>query len=344
MKLGDKDQKKFHQKGAALLITLWIITALVIVALELSSAMRIEAYGVKHYQEELLLYALAYGGVERAIFELSCRHDPFIRQKRKALIKEDLPAEKKEWITDGRPYLLTFPQGKCEVRIYGEAGKININLASEKTLRQIATCLGLAGENRDILVDSILDWRDPDDFYRPHGAENEYYRSLPEPYDCRNGFFETMEELLLVRGVNKELYGGKKITIAEEDQVKIVGLKDIFSLYGSGEQIDLNSAGWPVLHCFLGLPMSVIRQLSKARGEREFENQADLWQRVPEIQPFWKEIGRFITFQPLPPFYTIEARAKIKENELGRGIKAIIKIDGREKKGFKIIQWIDYIP
>ena len=46
----------------------------------------------------------------------------------------------------------------------GEAGKVNINTVSEATLRKIIGQMGLEGEARDVVVDSILDWRDPDDF------------------------------------------------------------------------------------------------------------------------------------------------------------------------------------
>jgi general secretion pathway protein K len=343
MKMKRQNRKIGQEKGVALVVTIWIITILVIVAFEFSSAMRLESYSVKNYQEEAQLYAMACGAYERALGELSCRHDPFLRQKKKDLLREEIPAAKREWLIDGRPYTFPLGQGTCQVRIYGEAGKININLASERTLRQVATCLGLEGESRDILVDSILDWRDPDDFYRAHGAENEYYRSLQEPYDCKNGYLDTIEELLLVRGVSKELFWGKKILFPGEKEEKIVGLKDIFSVYAAGEQIDLNAAGWPVLRCFLGLPGEVAEKVISVREEREFENLTDLTQRVPELQPFLKEIGRFISFRPLHPYYTIETRAWMKDNELGRSLKAIIKIDAREKNGYKVIQWIDHI-
>ena len=41
-------------------------------------------------------------------------------------------------------------------------------------------------QDRDIIVDSILDWRDADDLYRLNGAENEYYESLTYPYGTKN--------------------------------------------------------------------------------------------------------------------------------------------------------------
>ena len=61
----------------------------------------------------------------------------------------------------------------------------------------------------DIIVDSILDWKDADDLHRLNGAESDYYLSLPNPYRAKDANFDTLEELLLVRGVTPEiLYGG----------------------------------------------------------------------------------------------------------------------------------------
>lgn len=333
-----------NEKGVALIMVLWIIAILSVIAFEFSYAMRTEVKIVKNFQEELQLYALAEGGVERAIAELVYKHDPRVQNKRRTLKSKDFPPEKKEWVTDGRGYPLTFDLGVCEVRVRGEAGKININLVSGMLLRKIITNLGVEGEAGDIVVDSLLDWRDPDDLYRLNGAENDYYQSLPEPYECKNGNLDSIEELLLVRGVTPELFYGKKGTWPGEggkEKGNRIGLKDIFSIYALGEQVDINSATPPVLRFALGIPSEIARGIIQAREEKVFENQQDLLQRVPELGPFLGEIGRFILFQSTNPFYTIEAQAQSKNGKSVRGLKAIVKIDPREKEGYKIIQWVD---
>jgi hypothetical protein len=40
-------------------------------------------------------------------------------------------------------------------------------------------------------------------------------------------------------------------------------------------------------------------------------------------------------------YYTIESRAKNKAAGSVRGVKAIIKIDRMDKRGYKIVQWLD---
>jgi DNA uptake protein ComE-like DNA-binding protein len=65
----------------------------------------------------------------------------------------------------------------------------------------------LPGMTPDV-ADAIVDWRDTDDTPSPYGAESEYYGSVQPPYRAKNGPFETVEELLLVKGVTPEmLYG-----------------------------------------------------------------------------------------------------------------------------------------
>lgn len=332
---------KQGEQGVALIMVLWVITILSVIVLEFSYGMRTEVNLTKNFKEEASLYALAEGGLQRAIVELIYRHDGRVQQKRRALKPEEIPPGKEEWHTDGRPNTLSFSPRRCEIRVMGEEGKININTVSEVLLRRMIGNMGLEGEERDIVVDSILDWRDADDFYRLNGAENDYYQSLPEPYHCKNGNLDSIEELLLVRGVTPELFHGRRKK--EEDGTSDrIGLKDLFSIYASGEQIDINSASPLVMRMVLGIPRETAERLVKAREEKKIENQADLLLRVPEMNPFIGEVGRWIVYQPRRAYYTVESKA-IGEGDMVRKLKAIVKIDGREKKGYKIIQWMDAV-
>ena len=272
-------------------MVLWVITILSVVVLEFSFAMRTEVNITRNYQEQLNLYAAAQGSLQRAVAELILKRDARFQQLRKNVKEGEAPFEYQEWVTDGREYPVPFEKVEGAVRVMGEAGKVNINRVSDGMLRKIMTNLGLQAEARDVVVDSILDWRDPDDFIRVNGAENEYYQSLREPYDCKNGDFDSVEELMLVRGITPELFYGQRVNSKEGEGVKEepIGLKDIFSLYAQGEQIDINSASLPVLRVVLNLPLEVCRRVIRARAEKGFENFPDLLQRVPELLPFSTE-------------------------------------------------------
>ncbi|MGB9627188.1 MAG: general secretion pathway protein GspK [Thermodesulfobacteriota bacterium] len=338
MKALDLPSILLDSRGVALIMVLWVIAILSVIVLEFCFGMRTEVNMTKNFREETTLYALAEGGIQRTIAELIYKHDPLIQQKRKAM-EGNLPSEKEVWVTDGRPIPLSFSQGKCEIKIMGEDGKININMVSEAFLRKIVKNMGLEGEAQDVVVDSIMDWKDPDDLHRLNGAENDYYQSLPEPYFCKNGYLDSIEELLLIRGVTQELFYGKKRK--EEGKSEKIGLKDIFSIYAPGEQININHASPLVMRVALGIPPGVAELIVKGREEKAFENPQDLIRRIPEVSPFLGEIGRNMIYQSRTTYYTIESRATGLDSSSVRGIKAIVKIDRQVKQGYKVIQWMD---
>jgi type II secretory pathway component PulK len=82
-----------------------------------------------------------------------------------------------------------------------EASKVNINYAPREALLKLPRMT-------EEIADSIIDWRDQDSNPGPSGAEDQYYQGLDPAYSCKNQPFETLEELMLVRGVTAEvLYG-----------------------------------------------------------------------------------------------------------------------------------------
>ncbi len=92
--------------------------------------------------------------------------------------------------------------------ITDESSKLNINVATEAQLLKLITPLVPDEQNPLELVHALLDWRDEDDEAREFGAESEYYQSLKVPHRVKNAPFDTVEELLMVKGFNgKILYG-----------------------------------------------------------------------------------------------------------------------------------------
>ena len=58
------------------------------------------------------------------------------------------------------------------------------------------------------IANAIIDWMDPDSDARPGGAENDYYSGLSPAYRCKNGPIDSIDELLLVKGVTSDLLYG----------------------------------------------------------------------------------------------------------------------------------------
>ena len=93
-----------------------------------------------------------------------------------------------------------------------ESTKLNLRWVLQMELQQPGTgrslLMRLPGVNEEI-ADSILDWiDDSNEEPREFGAKDEYYMFLDPPYYTRNGIPDSLDELLLVRGVTpKLLYG-----------------------------------------------------------------------------------------------------------------------------------------
>lgn len=91
-----------------------------------------------------------------------------------------------------------------------ESSKINLNaLLRLDTSGRVAFDMLMKLPNMtEELADAIIDWIDPDDNPRPYGAESQTYLGGSPSYRCKNGPLDSVEELLLVRGITPELLFG----------------------------------------------------------------------------------------------------------------------------------------
>jgi DNA uptake protein ComE-like DNA-binding protein len=85
---------------------------------------------------------------------------------------------------------------------------------------------------------ATIDRRDTDTNPQPGGAENYYYLGLTEPYAAKNDLFETVEELLMVRGITREALYGNGAAVP-------IGQQSGFQQQNSRDQSELQLArGW----------------------------------------------------------------------------------------------------
>ncbi len=97
--------------------------------------------------------------------------------------------------------------------IIDEASKVNLNVATDAQILKLVQAAAGGDETIDAkqVTNAILDWRDTDSNPRTEsgGTEGEYYANLAKPYRVKNGPFDTIEELLLVKGVTGNLLYGE---------------------------------------------------------------------------------------------------------------------------------------
>lgn len=93
---------------------------------------------------------------------------------------------------------------KVRYGITDEAARLDINSVTAAQLRTLFNeIIPESTENAvdiDVLVDSLLDWRESGNTPRANGAKDDYYGALYPPYRAKKAPFSTVEELLLVRG------------------------------------------------------------------------------------------------------------------------------------------------
>ncbi|MDX1568906.1 MAG: type II secretion system protein GspK [Xanthomonadales bacterium] len=177
-----------RQKGVALVLVLWMSVLLAVVIGSFAIAARTETLQARQLFDGLKAEYAAQAGLHRAVYELR------------------RPNMEDRWFTDGRAYEIQYDQAEVEIRITDESGKIDINVADEELLGRLFDSIDVSEDARDLLVDAILDWRDPDDLIRINGAEDDDYRSAGYPYGAKDAPFDTIGEVQQVMGMDYELY------------------------------------------------------------------------------------------------------------------------------------------
>jgi general secretion pathway protein K len=297
------------EKGIALLMVLWVLTILMVLVLSFSYMTRTETYATLSFKEGTEKKLLAEAGIERAILEL------FYRNVNKNQVITLVGYE--VWKIDDTSYKDKMGEGEYSVRIIDESGKIDINAmtdANSDMLRNLLKNLGVEETDANTIVDSILDWKDADDLYHLNGAESEYYMSLPNPYKAKDANLDTLEELLLVKGMTSEiLYGNKEKK----------GIIDLLTIYSGKNTININAASKEVLMAIPGITPEIADSIISFREHDEIKNKGDVG-----IPP---ESGRYITVGDSYT-YTINSSGTKANAKTGFNIKATVKIEGGNYK------------
>jgi len=264
-----------NERGVALLLTITLIGLIVILTMQFSKSIRSGLYETANFDDGIRLGAIAKSGFNCAM----------------AVLYEDgadVDSYNDDWASlnlySSYSSALFDNGGRFEIQIADLSGKIQVNRLiissgenkgeyNEKQKDLLARLLKLEAFNleedrvNDIL-DAIKDWMDEDDEATGFGAEDSYYQSLEPPYSCRNAAFESLDELLLVKGITHELFygtdetpgisaylavqGDGKININTADPLVLEALSDDLDStmigemveYRSDDKNDLNRSDW----------------------------------------------------------------------------------------------------
>jgi type II secretory pathway component PulK len=177
-------------KGLILIAVLWMIAVMTALAAIVGQTSRLNLKMAVSATDEVRCKWACRAGTESAIAILA-------EDSKASDCLLDLWADSTEDFND-----IALERCRYTVRVWDEAGKLNINTITKEQLMTLP-------DMEEPIAEAILDWRDGDDEPQPQGAEAGYYENLPVPYKARNGPFRTIRELLQVKGVTEELLYGE---------------------------------------------------------------------------------------------------------------------------------------
>lgn len=204
--------------GSVLLVVVVVIAILVMAAYNFTEIMTTELEAATMYTAEVQARASADSGVEFVATILG---------NRKGAVAENLIHNPQYFMGQ---VVATSPRPRANSRFtiiapvehdtrnnairYGlmdESAKLNINYLPNMGLSNDdlhTLMLNIPNMTVDI-ADALLDWMDSDDTINTYGAESETYQQMSPPYKAKNGPFETIDEMLLVKGITPTLLYGE---------------------------------------------------------------------------------------------------------------------------------------
>jgi hypothetical protein len=146
------------------------------------------------------------------------------------------------------------------LNLQDSSGLINFFRVDRALLKNLFAYHKIPPEKADIVIDSVWDWMDPDGFVRPAGAEADYYLKN-DGYTPANRLIDNNDELLLVRGMDNDIYN------------KVGKLLD-FSVINQG--VNPNVMPAEAFHLFRGLGDENIQLIMEKREKKTFDGPAEL--------------------------------------------------------------------
>ena len=244
--------------------------------------------------------------------------------------------------------------GYCTTSVVGERGKINVNgLVTrdgkpvrhriDQMLRLIDVLnLQRAGKNpiSYSLVPAILDWIDPDNEVTilsyvqgaNAGAEDAYYQNLEKPYHCKNGPLDVLSELMLVKGMTREIFYGRADA---EHANPTTGMSECLTVYGGDGMVNVNDASATVLQTLCEQMDRVLAEsIVQHRPYRSVEELA----RVPGMtREVLQAVRGLATVQSGGEFYTVTARGVV--GNCVRTVRMAVRRDLSRTRVTPLICW-----
>ena len=337
-----------NDRGIALFMVLWILMLLSVIVGEFCHAMRTEVNIVRNFKEEIQAYYIAKAGVAIGTNELLK-----LLSAPTAIVSVAADGEEKPenpWRINQAMQDFSYGGGFFRIRMADEGGKVNINRAGPGLLRAMLSGFELSDEEKDIIVDSIQDWRDGDSFSRLNGAEEDYYQALPEPYHAGNGDFSSPAELMLVRGITPELFDAglkEMITVFPGSPKTPISSGKNAAAPFNYDRINVNAAPYALLRSLPGMTDELAGALITARETAEFRSRADMisvlgsdaYAAASPYLAIQRSSVYAITTVGYPSIGDPEENSG--HSTIQRGVRAVVEVTSDRKRQYRVLEWLD---
>ena len=199
-----------QQRGSVLIIVLWVAFGLVTLALYFANSMSLEMRAAENRAAAIQAEQAIAGAARYVRNILANAPERGTMPDFTTYQFQDVPVGEANFWFLGRYERQQGQQQTLNSTPYfglaDEASKLNINVATREMLELLP---GMSAE----LAAAMIDWRDADEEVTEGGAESQTYARLNPAYRCKNGNFESTEELRLVSGAHLDLLYGEDVNM-----------------------------------------------------------------------------------------------------------------------------------
>jgi general secretion pathway protein K len=348
---------KIHQphasRGIALIIVMIAIVSLGILAGGFAYTMKVETTLARNANRDADLEWLGRSGIELAKYVLSQPSQggmqvDALNQKWAGGMGEtnspvaDIPLDHYE-----------IGPGVISVKIKDLDRKFNINTltsANREIMAQALILMGVDASESSQLINAVLDWMDTDSDTQMGSSDTEssYYEGLDPPYRAKNGPFDDITELMLVKGVTPAMFFGSGQAAVQshgsvhrdrlrrtnnEEPFYPVGLLELFTTLSSG-LVNINTASATVMQLIPEVDEALAQAIITARAgpdgsegnedDMPFRSIQEL-SRVPGMPPVVvNQFARYFTTRST----TFEVHVTASISNFRREYTAVLRRDG----------------
>ena len=293
---------KTVQNQASILIgLLWCVALLSVVIISVLHTARMDLLTGKNFGDKIQARYLALAGIEKA--EALLYKNALDRSHTGVNHTGELYDDASDFreVDYGRGTYSVLRRGHGDEGgdvVYGisdEESRLNINVADSNELTQVQ---GLGSDT----AAAIIGWRTQGGTV----ADDDYYMSQNPPYHARGGAFETVRELLMVRGITPDLLFGRDVhqngmldDLADnpgdapkypdsvtDDDLGWAGMmtadSTVKNVNASGsDRVNIQTADQNSLTSVQGITPAIARAIVSYRGQNRFQSIADLLDVTP---------------------------------------------------------------